>query len=115
MVILDFPKKKRSLVNGNHSQQNIENYIQLSEKIISLQISERGHLHPELCLRQQGSYSLIPAVYEFGELDYSPIKELFEMNKSLDYYNPYILIGFNESLYYYDPNTYRRYRHLSSI
>ena len=41
------------------------------------------HLRPELRLRQQRWQSMIPAVYEFRELDYCPIRELFEWIKVL--------------------------------
>ena len=59
----------RSQVNSNRSQQNIQNYIKLSDKIISLIILASEHLRPEMCLRQQRSQSLIPAAYGFRELD----------------------------------------------
>ena len=46
---------------------------------------------------------MIPAAYEFRELDYCPIKKLFEMNKVLIVMTQIFAIEFNDSQDYYDP------------
>ena len=59
------------------------NYFQLSDMIISLIFLTREHLCALLDTTTQDDN------LDFRS-DYSPIKILFELNESLDYYDPYI-------------------------
>ena len=72
------------LVDLYHLRNNIQNYIQSSDKIISFIILAREHLGVDFDVSTHLWLSSYPDI--FCELDsYSPIKKLFEMNESLDY------------------------------
>ena len=53
-------------------------------------------IRAQSCACQKRSQSFVPAVYEFRELDYCPIKELFEMNYVLIIMTHTFAIEFNE-------------------